>query len=304
MAITSVGYEGPVTDAQWPVLAWSLVGGYSVAGAGDFKVAKTGDLTISVQNGVAVGAGVMDTGVTITAPSIPTSSGARWDLIALRRNWSTDTSSVVRVEGTASRVIPSGREVTKGTLDDQPLALVRVQAGAIQEVVDLRVWVSDGGAYAVDDLVLSYMNRLGVQIRVGEDLWSRELDALGSPVWVSVTKLTVSAPLVLLGSYVARSGSLVPQVSRTGGRVYADGTLDTSVTPTNWAAGASYQVAVVPVGFRPAAEVSGVVRFSNGFASVLIQPSGAVLISLASAATINAGFLILSLGGLSWPIAA
>lgn len=307
MAITSVGYDGPVTDSQWPVFSWNLVAGYTVGGAGDLKVTATvGDRTVAIANGTAVGVGVMDTATSLTPIALPSvGAGSRWDLISVRRNWSTNTTTIVRTEGTALQAIPAGREDSPGTLDDQPLALVRVAAGSatIQDIIDLRVWVSDGGAYAGNDLVLSFLNRLGVQIRIGEHLWSRELDSLGSPVWVSVTQMSVSAPVAFAaGWYANRGGAIPPQATRAGGRVHLEGTVDVNA-PTSFSAGISYQLGTVPAGFRPAGEVFGIVRFGSSFATVLVQPSGAVYFVLPAAVSVTAGQLIFALTGLSWPVA-
>lgn len=205
MAITSIGYAGQITAANWPQFSWNLVAGYTLGAASHLKVtATTGDRTVAIANGVAVGAGVMDTCTSLTPISLPSvSSGSRWDLIALRRNWSTNTTTVVRVAGSATRVIPAAREATPGTIDDQPLALVRVAAGStlIQEIVDLRIWVADGGASAGSDLVLSYASDLGTQLLIGSTLWLRAFDPVtGSAQWLSTSLSQVVAGTPRVGS--------------------------------------------------------------------------------------------------------
>ena len=62
MAITSIGYAGQITAANWPAFSWNLLAGYTIGSATDLKVTATsGDRTVAISNGVAVGAGVMDT---------------------------------------------------------------------------------------------------------------------------------------------------------------------------------------------------------------------------------------------------
>lgn len=187
MTITSVGYAGTVDDVDWPLVT-RLAGGasYNLGGPGDFNATPgVGDRAVRIAAGVAAGAGVVDTSdaaETLLLPSV--ASGDRWDLIGLRRHWATGVSSVVRVGGGASKAIPS-RPNTPGVEDVQPLWLCRVRAGqtAVQEFVDLRVWVGDGGAYANDDLVRSYIDRVGTYIQVGAKRWARRIGTTGAAVW-------------------------------------------------------------------------------------------------------------------------
>lgn len=189
MPITSVGYEGTVDEAQWAELI-SLVGGrqYGVAGAPDWKVTVGGaDRQVRVAAGRGFGCGVLDNSTTETVLSLATvSSGSRWDLIVARRNWGTNATSFAVVTGSATRALP-GRAQTPGTLDEQPIALARVQAGQSQvaEIVDLRVWGGDGGIFALDPLVLQYLNRVGTSVRIAGVDWRRVLDVYDNPTWVS-----------------------------------------------------------------------------------------------------------------------
>lgn len=189
MPITSVGYEGTVNEAQWAELI-ALAGGrqYGVAGAPDWKVAVGGaDRQVRVAAGRGFGFGVLDNSTTETVLSLATvSSGSRWDLVCARRNWGTNATSFAVVTGSATRALP-GRAQTPGTLDEQPIALARVQAGQSQvaEIVDLRVWGGDGGIFATDPLVLQYLNRVGTSVRIAGVDWRRVLDMYDNPTWVS-----------------------------------------------------------------------------------------------------------------------
>ncbi|MFF2631952.1 hypothetical protein ACFVR6_03625 [Microbacterium sp. NPDC058021] len=190
MAITSVGYEGTIYEAQWAEMM-PLVGGrqYGVAGPGDWRVTVGGaDRQVRVAAGRGFGHGVLDNSSTETVLSLATvASGSRWDLVVARRNWGTNTTSFAVVTGSATRALPGGRAQTPGTLDEQPVALVRVQAGQSQvaEIVDLRVWGGDGGTFAHDALVMQYLSRVGTALRINGIDWKRIIDPQGNPAWVS-----------------------------------------------------------------------------------------------------------------------
>ena len=192
MAIESVGYDGTVDEVQWAKMA-SRVGTseYGVDQAGDFAVnVIAGDRALSVAKGTAWGLGVMDTSdssINILLPQV--TSGYRWDLIVLRRDWlpPNGKTTIETIEGSSTKRIPSGRHAgSPGTRDDQPIALVRIQAGstAIQEIVDLRVWCRNGGQMqAKSDLARSYANAVGTEINVNGVLWQRTVGANNTAEW-------------------------------------------------------------------------------------------------------------------------
>lgn len=265
MAITSVGYAGTVGDAQWAEMI-SRVGGavYSVDTYGSFRVtASAGTRTVSIAAGGASGKGIYDenpAAITQALASVP--SGTRWDLIVLRRTWATKVTAVAVVQGGSTKAIPT-RTVTPGTVDDQPLALVRVAAGsnAIQEIVDLRCAVSNGGAVAWDALVRSYLNELGTSVRIGDVVWDRVTDGSGSPEWV-----TIASPWATIAhiSTVKNSGGSFPLSSRP----LNPGVLLRGVCQHKTAAfGVSQVIAVLPIGVRPQSMVRYRVSCSGGSGS-------------------------------------
>lgn len=210
MAINSIGYAGSVTDAEWARLI-PLAGGseYSVADPDSFRASiASGDRNVDISIGTAAGYGVVDENdapVTVNIPSV--GSGSRWDMIGLHRDWGTGTTTVVVVTGSASKVLPA-RDHDPGVLDVQPLWLVRVAAGqaTVQEFVDLRVFSGNGGAWAADDLVRSYVERLGTSIVIGSTRWDRRLIA-DIPTWVrSSGNLWVPNQLLKLGEAVMANG--------------------------------------------------------------------------------------------------
>lgn len=192
MAITSVGYDGTVDEAQWATMV-SKVGSYEygIDGAGDLAVTQSaGTRMISIAAGRAWGRGIMDTSDAAAVIQLDAvSTGSRYDLIALRRSWGPANggpSELVVIKGTSAKAIPAGRQSNPGVSDDQPLALVRVQAGSasLPEIIDLRVWGRNGGQlYAKHDLVRSYMNSVGTEINVSGLLWRNIVGANNVATW-------------------------------------------------------------------------------------------------------------------------
>ena len=190
MAITSIGYDGSVNESQWAKMV-PLVGSahYGVSGSGDWKVTPhaTLDRGLSIATGSGWGHGVLDTSDTTASLQGGTvSSGSRWDLVVMRRNWSGTggASTFVLVPGGTTMVLPT-RNTAPGTLDDQPIALVKFSAGqtSAQTIVDLRCWARNGGMIAKDDLALSYLKLPGAQIMINGTQWNCDLDTNGNPAW-------------------------------------------------------------------------------------------------------------------------
>ena len=140
MAITSVGYDGSVGESVWGGLAARFGSPEpGVAGDSDLDVTLAGGDAVKVAAGTAYGWGVSDTtggeSVTLTRPP----SGARHDLIVLRRDWTTNTTALFVVQGGTERVLPETLN-QPGVRADQPLALVQVPSeGSLVISDDLRV---------------------------------------------------------------------------------------------------------------------------------------------------------------------
>jgi hypothetical protein len=192
MAYISVGYDGIVNEVQWAEMV-KKVGNcdYGVLGVGDWKVtAVTGaDRTVSIATGKGWGHGVYDeitSNVTLQLDSV--SSGSRWDLIAVRRNWNGTggATTVVKINGSATKEIPGNRAKGPGTVDEQPIALVRVQSGSttIQEIVDLRCWSGNGGTFAMDLLALTYLDSVASTVTINSETWSRQIGAGSAITWI------------------------------------------------------------------------------------------------------------------------
>lgn len=211
MALTSVFYDGPVTETD---RAKNRTGApdYGVYGIADFKVKPHPSIpyAVLVTKGKAHGFGVTDEATEDQVVQCGTiTSGVRWDLIVVRRNWqpaSGGPSELVVIPGGSKAEIPAARKIGPGVEDDQPLALVRWSAGlsAADQVIDLRVWTSNGGLYAKDDLVRTYLNGVGTEVNIGGVVWAYQLGANDLPAWVKVGE---SGKIPLFGNGLALAGS-------------------------------------------------------------------------------------------------
>lgn len=177
-----IGYPGSVGSADLAKWITNMIAQYSVDGPNDCKVVVTGGTrTAQVNPGMIIGDGVYDifeSPTPLTFASV--GSGDRWDMVVLRRTWSATPGSSTYVftiiQGSANKALPT-RINNKGIQTDQPIALCRIRAGqnAVQEVVDLRVWAHNGGAWAVDDLVKDYLNEPGTHININGIRWYRSV---------------------------------------------------------------------------------------------------------------------------------
>ena len=191
MAITSKGYTGTIGYADWALVSSYAGAEGGVVGAGALSVGiGPGDREVRVQLGRAVGQGIIDDSDAVgSLVAAPVSSGNRWDLIALRRNWLTGLSTLVLITGTADKAVPVASpdfENEPGVICDQPLSLVRFAAGqtAAQEFEDVRVWYGSGGAAARSLLVRDFLTRIGTRIWIQGVTWVLGFAPDGSPRWV------------------------------------------------------------------------------------------------------------------------
>ncbi|MBW9093100.1 hypothetical protein JNB62_05345 [Microbacterium jejuense] len=191
MTITSKGYEGSVDYATWALVASHAGAEYGVVGLPSFALsAGPGDREVRVAAGRAVGQGIVDDSDAVTSlVGTPVTAGNRWDLVCLRRDWLTGTSTLVLLPGLASgdKVIPIAQmERDPGVTDDQPIGLVRFAAGqsAAQEFEDLRVWYGSGGTAAKSLLVRQFLDRIGSRVWIQGITWVRGFASDGTDRWV------------------------------------------------------------------------------------------------------------------------
>ncbi len=191
MPIISTGYERAINYTALGILLSKTSTDYTMFGATSFLVtAGPGAREVSVAPGRASGKGIYDESTeTVT---LPAPAGTRWDTVVLRRDWDADVTTLVLLQGTATKAITKDpAAIGGGILDDQPIALVRWASGqtAAQEIVDLRLWAKNGGAIAVDPMVRDYANDLGTRIRIGNSLWERTIVS-DTPTWVDFAAAT------------------------------------------------------------------------------------------------------------------
>lgn len=192
---TSAGYKGTVDAGQFSeLLSRAGTSAYGVDGPGDFAVTAVAgqDRVVSVAAGRAWGYSVADVSdVNETRALEAVASGSRWDLVALRRTWTPEggATTVEVIPGGAAAALPA-RQHVPGQVDDQPLALVRVDAGSttIRDILDLRVWARNAGAVAVHGLVREYLNDVGTLLEIAGTWWRRRLGANNVPEWAAVLR--------------------------------------------------------------------------------------------------------------------
>lgn len=193
MAIISVGYDGAVSESQWSDMIKKVGSAeYGVVGPNDWKVSPvTGaDRTVSIAPGKGWGHGVFDQNTApIQIQLDPVASGTRYDLIVMRRDWTAigGSSTFVKVTGNSEFKIPAGRTKGPGVIDDQPIALIQVNAGqtAPGTIRDLRCWSSNGGMSIWHDLALSYLDSVGTTVTdMGNGKrYQRLIGQDGNPYW-------------------------------------------------------------------------------------------------------------------------
>lgn len=282
MAFTSIGYDGTVNERQWAELVPSVGSAtYGVKGVGDLKVtAVPGQpLTVSVAAGSGWGHGVMDSEVSNTTIACDTiTSGTRWDLIALRRDWQPlagGPTSAVKVTGSTGKAIPGSRKVTPGVEDDQPLALVQWTAGQTQPtaIVDLRCWAGNGGLIAADELALTYLNKPGASVKIGSNNWSYGPMVNGTAGWTNEDGSGPWTSLTLGTGWINNGGSV------TSARLVGRGAFLHVTGDVRYPSGSIFEgwvIAQLPAGLTPADTtfVPGTTNEYGQGAIFYVTPSG------------------------------
>lgn len=183
MAIRSTFYdtmpgEG-VKETEWAQSALSRGALYGVVGPDALRLTAhpTTPYAVNLSAGKFFGHGVWDDNETTALVQCPTPAAGttRWDLIAGRRDWQPaggGPTSLRAIAGTATLAIPAGRENRPGTLDDQPLWMVKWKAGLPQpeQIIDLRCWPGPGGVEVAHDLALSYLGTPGAVVKTPNGL--------------------------------------------------------------------------------------------------------------------------------------
>jgi len=269
------GYEGPVNDVGWVYLhqdAGSATYAVSdLGGSTSWRVTAggTGDRAVTVAAGRGGAHGVQaQTFESTILNHDSVSSGVRYDLVAMRFDWSAKTVAPVIVKGGYTRALPAAgaggayRQVwsESNRVVDVPLALVKLTAGSSVAVVDtdLRVWQADAGVIiAADSLALDVpLQRLGARALVGGNTWWRcYWDGIGGVRWETDMPASGAGMVALGANFAAYAGldSNVPVWDRDGKWVSLTGQI--APKPAALTAGitgaAAQQAFVLPPPARP-----------------------------------------------------
>jgi len=152
MAVTGKGFDGTLTESDWALMAGPPgVPDQQVSGANSgamYVQPSPSALTASVWQGTYNKHGILtriattDATVSFTNPG----TGSRWDAVCILLDWTTNSASIVVVQGGSTPVVPwASMEKLPGTKVHVPLSLVKLTAGsaAPTDSHDLRegVWV-------------------------------------------------------------------------------------------------------------------------------------------------------------------
>lgn len=230
MALTSVFYDAPVTETDW---AKSRAGApdYGVYGADDFKVSTHPSIpyALVVKAGKAHGWGVTDTAASDqTVQAATLSTGTRWDLVVVRRNWQPAAGGPTTLEiiqgGSTQPNIQTLRTIGPGVEDDQPIALVQWTGGVNtpSSIVDLRCWAGNGGMVASNLLALNYLATPGADVMISGTTWRYSADSNGVWGWVATVGAGATSGFVQPTGWSLSGNSRISAFSSTKSRVDVD----------------------------------------------------------------------------------
>lgn len=214
MTIESYGYAGPVGGpglimpndalAYWQMSLgsrwyWVYAHDHCVPSAN-----MTGTRQVDVSTGWMGGLGITDhvtATETITLPSV--SSGIRYFWIYARRTWQTTQATTIVYED-AGTTLPTSlsavRNTSRGTIDDQPLALFSLSANDTRPVLvnDVRMWGGNENfnAYPMAQNFLAYNAYEGNTVRFTDGRTFRRLTSptSGNAFWDVDPEVVQSGP--------------------------------------------------------------------------------------------------------------
>ncbi len=269
--MASYGYDGTVSESIWAArLSQSLGSRHGVFTPGELVASGVaGVRALDVSAGWAYGWGVVDDLAAATFNANANATGStRYDTVVVRRNWSTNTSSLVLVQGGSSAAIASGLNNSPGTLADQPLWIIPVSSGATSLV----------GITPID--VRAYAPRTAVATTQPHDpgttpmVWihpgTGDVRYWSGSAWTSLTDPTWSIP-TLAGPPVYNN---TIEYRVVGGMLYLRGQGDYQSPPGTSApfpTGSGTKVATLPAAARPSAVRYAPCRFLSGTSNGYIE---------------------------------
>lgn len=128
MAITTVGFDGTIDEAQFSRLMLHHANYKHKVTSGFVTTAAAGTRTVSVSAGVAVLPGpLVESSAAETRTFAANATGSnRVDYLVLRGDWVANTATIVVVQGSSSSTPPALTQ-TEGALWEMPLARVTVR---------------------------------------------------------------------------------------------------------------------------------------------------------------------------------
>lgn len=129
MAITVVGFDGTITEAEWSSFMrhqGTVADKHGVSGTGLVVAAAAGTRTVDVSAGTAVLPGLRITSDAVTSLTFAANGGStnRVDAVVVEGNWSTNVATIKVVQGSSS--LPPALTQTEGSLWQMPLAYVTI----------------------------------------------------------------------------------------------------------------------------------------------------------------------------------
>lgn len=143
MAVTSVGYDGSLTEGQFSRVMWAL-GKVSAEHGVTLNLNTTvgaGTRGIQVSAGQGVACGVLADSGAVETFNLDANANAttRIDYVVMRFNWADNVTSIAVIKGQSSGAVPALTQ-TAGTLWEMPLARVAVRSGVtVIEASDITI---------------------------------------------------------------------------------------------------------------------------------------------------------------------
>lgn len=254
MAEDSIGFDTNlgVSESQFANLSPYLGSFFPVVGSSGSNRVQAGSasMTVDVFAGPSYCFGVrhnITTNTNLTIPTVSLSGATRWDAIIKRFDWSNNSVTIMRIDGSAAvgapKVVPSGLNSTVGDRYDQVLALVKATNGSTAlEIADRRILGAKQFTVATVDALpvvttahkgaTFYVVATGSTYRYdessGSPAWTADQDPLveitGSAVLAPATGFTMDATHVNRALVRSYSRQIDLELRRSGADINADNT--------------------------------------------------------------------------------
>lgn len=260
MAITAYGFDGSMSEAAWAALATMAGSVYptvSAHSAYTVSVGGGGDRAVTVGTGRSFAHGILsinDAPVVMNA-TVVTVGTVRYDTVALRINWTSNTVQVVVVSGGTTSGLAAGLNSSPGTIFDHPLSIIQISSSSltIQSVLDVRNWGSSALAVqSVDGLppAASVPRNTIASVSIASTTQPVALYAAFNSSWVPIFGPSEWRALPIPSGLAVHA--VTPTFTRMAGVVFLAGGLERSngTAVTSRTLGA-VTMGTLPIGYRP-----------------------------------------------------